>query len=1234
FIELNFSSSSLHNDRTSVRKRKLRQRDEQLDELNSSSSSVHNDQTPVWKHKSRDIDEKLDELNSSASSVNNNRTSVRKQLNSSSSSLNNNQTSLVNFLELNSSSSSLNSTRTSVGKNKSSRTDEQSDQFNSSPSSLNNDRTYVGKHKSRDIDEQLDELNSSSSVNNIGTSVHKHKSHDIDEERDELNSSSSSLQNDRASVRKYKSRRIDKELDDSSSSSFHNNRIYVRKHKSRDIDEELDELNSSSSSLNTNRTSVHKHESRHIDEQLDELNSSSSSLNNNRTSVRKQKLRHIDEELVELNSSSSSVSNNRTSVRKNKSRRIDEQLDELNSSSSSRSNNQTALGKHKSHDIDEELDELNSSPSSLNNDRTSVSKHKSRRTDEELHELNSSSSSVNNNRTSVRKHKSHDIDEELDKLNSSSSSLYNNRTSVRKHKSRRIDEELDELNSSSSSLNNDRTSVRKHKSRRIDEELDELNSSSSSRNNNQTSLGKHKSHDTDEELHELSSSSSSINNDRTSIRKHKSRDIDEELDGNLVNFLALSSSLTSVTYNSSCSSKRKSNDIVEEIDGELTRFDQLCSVCALRSIIMNIHPHIYNKSNLFCELGQASAFQIARRITELSSSFVPGQQEDPSEFLIVLLNHFMQCISSNDNTSFSTYLCNPLHSIFGINIKSSITCTSCQVQTTKKNYETIWSIPIISYYNLQEALAAFCSKEKLTGDNALQCSQCHTKTTALQSLQLANTSSIIIIHLKRFIYDQSKKLTRKLTHFISYPEFLNIAPYVANNNASEEVQKNDPSDESIYMLYAVIVHLGKTANNGHIFAYIRSPDNLWYKINDELVTSTDPKAVFSDNNSYVLWYTKLSEEKRNLYRKEINELFISSSQNPFSSTPKHRNVQITRSFGDCSLISTNSISNISDFDDQSPSKNLRRSCFITNEQSPETREDVDFNHCSSPEDFILHENNFSLENNLDLIEYRTESRIEIIPKTNYKNQYPDYSNSPDTSCSSSSSQLIPEPLTNKSHISFRNDSNQLSDEATRLSRLSKISTGSQLDVLDENPNGQEDFHIQLPSSSDFKLQPVDLVKLQSIRTKKNNKKEARLYKAMGLPIVIDKTTNKKKIFISKTIKTNTINNNISTSYDSNQEIQKKESRVDVEYLYILLPYIKKFNTYCALCVRNCTFGQTTKDRNQLLRCSLYCSGKPICNFNCSIIVLNNGQGHMIVNNTTVRHAPGIKISRPIREPLR
>lgn len=338
--------------------------------------------------------------------------------------------------------------------------------------------------------------------------------------------------------------------------------------------------------------------------------------------------------------------------------------------------------------------------------------------------------------------------------------------------------------------------------------------------------------------------------------------------------------------------------------GELTAVDQFCSVCALRSIIMNIHPYIHKKSNLYCELRQASAFQIARRITQLSSSFVPGQQEDPSEFLIVLLNHFMRCISSNDNTSFSTYLCNPVHSIFGTDVESAITCTSCQGQINKKNYEAIWSIPIVSCYNLKEALAAFSAKQKLAGDNALQCVQFYGKTTALQSLRLANASPIIIIHMKRFVYDQNDKLTRKLTYFISYPEFLNIAPYFAHNN-STEIQNYHQSDEYIYMLYAVVVHLGNTASKGHIFAYIRSPDNLWYKIDDESVTLTNRKTVFSDNNSYILWYTKLSEEKRNLYRKEINELFTPSSQTQVSSTPVHRNFQITRDLDGCSPVRKN-----------------------------------------------------------------------------------------------------------------------------------------------------------------------------------------------------------------------------------------------------------------------------------------------------------------------------------------
>lgn len=96
----------------------------------------------------------------------------------------------------------------------------------------------------------------------------------------------------------------------------------------------------------------------------------------------------------------------------------------------------------------------------------------------------------------------------------------------------------------------------------------------------------------------------------------------------------------------------------------------------------------------------------------------------------------------------------------------------------------------------------------------------------------------------------------------------------------------------------------------------------------------------------------------------------------------------------------------------------------------------------------------------------------------------------------------------------------------------------------------------------------------------------------------------------------------------------KDSRVDVEYLYILLPYIKQFNAYCGLCVRNCSFGVRQGEHHQLLRCLLYCAGRPVCPFICSVIIKNNGQGHVIVTNSAVRHPRNVKITRPIRFPMR
>ena len=99
-------------------------------------------------------------------------------------------------------------------------------------------------------------------------------------------------------------------------------------------------------------------------------------------------------------------------------------------------------------------------------------------------------------------------------------------------------------------------------------------------------------------------------------------------------------------------------------------------------------------------------------------------------------------------------------------------------ETNKQSYETVWSVPIGSLSNLEQALLADCSLEELADDNKFFCSNCQISVLGLLSTQLSHVSPVILIHLKRFISDRSSKVIRKLTQFISHPELLDLSPFI------------------------------------------------------------------------------------------------------------------------------------------------------------------------------------------------------------------------------------------------------------------------------------------------------------------------------------------------------------------------------------------------------------------------------------------------------------------------
>jgi hypothetical protein len=136
----------------------------------------------------------------------------------------------------------------------------------------------------------------------------------------------------------------------------------------------------------------------------------------------------------------------------------------------------------------------------------------------------------------------------------------------------------------------------------------------------------------------------------------------------------------------------------------------------------------------------------------------------------------------------------------------------------------------------------------------------------------------------------------------------------------------------------------------------------------------------------------------------------------------------------------------------------------------------------------------------------------------------------------------------------------------------------------------------------FRLSQNNLVELKEIRQKALNKLHDRKLVAMGLEPNLPSTSSGSKIQ-----RKNTSLNNITNVTNDTDNVSSAKVKVDIEYLNILLLYVKHYNAACALCVCTRYFGRTIfKPTSLLLKCVLKCNGSE-CHFKCAVHVLNNGQ---------------------------
>jgi ubiquitin C-terminal hydrolase len=195
--------------------------------------------------------------------------------------------------------------------------------------------------------------------------------------------------------------------------------------------------------------------------------------------------------------------------------------------------------------------------------------------------------------------------------------------------------------------------------------------------------------------------------------------------------------------------------------------------------------------------------------------------------------------------------------MFGFNAQFISNCNVCSLESVKEDWQNVWYVHVLPYSTLIEALTASFSNEELDDKNLYICTNCKIKVPSSRKINIIQSSPIIFIILRRFSYDQFSKMTNKIHQFITYPEILNLTPYF-DKNIQESIKENDAFNNFTYRLNAVVVHLGKTADSGHIFTYIRAPDGFWYKANDESVTRVKLDKVLADKDAYILCYVKVA----------------------------------------------------------------------------------------------------------------------------------------------------------------------------------------------------------------------------------------------------------------------------------------------------------------------------------------------------------------------------------------
>lgn len=183
---------------------------------------------------------------------------------------------------------------------------------------------------------------------------------------------------------------------------------------------------------------------------------------------------------------------------------------------------------------------------------------------------------------------------------------------------------------------------------------------------------------------------------------------------------------------------------------------------------------------------------------------------------------------------------------YGIYV-SQIVSLHGKVQSAKPESFFIMDLPIpekTGQVSIYDCFDYFTCAEELSGENAWYNEKTQMRETVKKDITFWNFPKILVITLKRFSSDGS----RKNNNIIDFPlHNLDLSKYVKGYNPQQYV----------YDLYGVCNHMGGVMG-GHYTAYVKNSEEQWIHFND---TSASPISSIITPMAYCLFYRKKNNIK-------------------------------------------------------------------------------------------------------------------------------------------------------------------------------------------------------------------------------------------------------------------------------------------------------------------------------------------------------------------------------------